>query len=171
MKNGFYFLAILFWINVQAAPSVNEVRALFKKAVIEKQSCAQLIEILDGYNENNHPLFAGYKACATMVMAKHVWNPASKYSYFTSGRQLLEKSIASDPRNAELIFLRFGIQTNLPSFLNYRKDINTDKAFLISSAPYLSDPDLKAAIISYLLKSSYMNANEKKSFSLKLQTL
>jgi hypothetical protein len=169
MKRLLLFSMIFISLVTHAAPSVAHVRELFKKAIVEKESCMQLLQLLKDYTENNHPLFAGYKGCATMVMAKHVFNPASKYSYFSSGKQLLEKAIAADPANTELIFLRFGIQTNIPRFLNYKMDISKDKAVLIKMTPYVKDEDLKANIISVLKNSAYVNAGEKQLISLNMK--
>lgn len=114
-------------------PSIEEVRSLYRQAVKEEKECKELIDLLAPYNENNDPLLLGYKAGATMLMAKHALSPFSKLSYFKKGRKLLQKAIDADKENIELRFLRFGIQTNAPSFLGYKDSIEEDKLFLIRS--------------------------------------
>ena len=37
-----------------------------------------------------------------MMMAKHVFNPFSKLSYFKKGKQMLENAIETDGQNLEL---------------------------------------------------------------------
>ncbi len=71
-------------------PSIDEIRSLYEKAVTDESACNKLIEILSPYNEKNNPLYAGYKASAIMMMAKHVFNPFSKMSYFKKGKRILE---------------------------------------------------------------------------------
>jgi len=141
-------------------PSINMVRTLFQKAPTEENSCKELIRVLGSYNEKNNPLFSGYKACGTMMMAKYVFNPFSKLSYFKKGKNLLEKAILADATNIELRFLRFSVQTNIPSFLGYDDDIENDKKFLILSLSAVKDQTLKAMIISYFKKCGCLTNNE-----------
>lgn len=155
---GFLFLGIPCFAT---APSIREVRSLYQQAVKEEKECKELIKLLAPYNENNDPLLLGYKAGATMLMAKYIMNPFSKLSYFKKGKKLLQKAIDADNENIELRFLRFGIQTNAPAFLDYKDAIGDDKLFLIKSIPRLHDQQLKQLIVSYLSSSDYVTLKEK----------
>jgi hypothetical protein len=160
---GLLLLAKVTFANV---PSINEVRSLYEKAVTDESACNKLIEILSPYNENNNPLYAGYKASAIMMMAKHVFNPFSKMSYFKRGKLILETAIKADENNVELRFLRFNAQTHIPSFLGYDGNIETDKKFLMNSFPAIQDAQLKEFLLAYLMKSSYITADKKQKLQL-----
>lgn len=150
------FLYTLFFISANwfaKIPAINEVRVLFKQAVNDKNACTKLIGLLKPYNETDQPLLAGYKACATMVMAKYTINPFSRFNYFKTGKKLLEGSIAADPKNIELRFMRYSVQTNAPSFLNYTQNVADDKLFLQRNVVTLTDLSLKNTILSYLKKT------------------
>jgi hypothetical protein len=162
-KLAFILLLVLSTNSFATTPSLDEVRLLYQKAVTEKASCQKLTGVLQAYNERNNPLLGGYRACATMVMAKHVINPFSKLSYFSKGKQLLEKTIEADAKNVELRFLRFAVQTNLPSFLGYKDHIQKDKAFLIKSIVHINDLELKQQVVAYLKSSDYVTAPEKQN--------
>ncbi|MBX9850354.1 MAG: hypothetical protein K2X86_01190 [Cytophagaceae bacterium] len=142
------------------SPSLSEVRTLYEKAATEEASCVKLIELLASCGEKEY-LLCGYKAGATMMMANYVTNPFSKLSYFNTGKDMLEKAITSDDKNVELRFLRFGVQSNAPSFLGYIDHLETDKKFLLETVQTLTDLDLKKNIISFLKKSDRLNALEK----------
>lgn len=142
-------------------PSVTEVRNLYQKAALESKSCTKIITLLDSYTEKNNALLAGYKACATMIMANYVSNPYSKLSNFREGKNLLEKCIKTDNENIELRFLRFSVQSKAPSFLGYNSSIKSDKKFLINSIHNLNDSDLKELIISFLKNSEHLTPAEK----------
>ncbi len=100
------FVGLLFFAQTTFAniPSIGEIRSLYEKAVNDESACSKLVEILSPYNENNNPLYAGYKASAIMMMAKHVLNPFSKMSYFKKGKRILENAIKADEKNIELRF-------------------------------------------------------------------
>lgn len=148
-----------------AIPLISEVRSLYQKAATDENSCNELIKILSPYNEENNPLYLGYKASGTMMMAKHAFNPFTKLSYFNRGKRMLEKAIEADEKNIELRFLRFAAQTHIPSFLGYHDRIATDKVFLLKSLPLLTDKALKEIVVSYLKKSDYLSDNEKQNIT------
>ena len=129
---------------------VENIRMLFHKAQSSEKACLELIDRLEPYNESNNVLFMGYRACAVMLMAKHVFNPFGKLSYFKKGKEMLERAIKPDLDNVELRFLRYTIQTNVPFFLNYNQYKEIDRLFLVNSLINLHDQKLKRIITSYL---------------------
>ena len=162
------FVGLLFFAKTIFAntPSIVEVRSLYEKAVNDESACNKLVEILSPYNETNNPLYAGYKASAIMMMAKHVFNPFSKMSYFKKGKGILEKAIKADENNIELRFLRFNAQTHMPSFLGYDGDIKKDKEFLETFFSSIKDVELKVYMLPYLKKSDYITADKKQQLQL-----
>lgn len=162
MKLLLVVLCLLLGQCIAITPGIAEVRQLYARSVSDEKSCVELIARLESFNENNHPLYAGYRAAATMVMAKHVFNPFSKFSYFKKGRNLLEKAISKSKGDIELRFLRFSIQTHLPGFLDYNDDIGIDKAFIMKGFPALADLALRQNIASFLKNSDEVTAAEKK---------
>ncbi len=131
-------------------PQIEDVRLMFHQAGSSQKVCEELIELLKPYDELNNPLLLGYRAGATMLTAKHLFNPFSKLSYFKDGKQMLERAIQANQKNVELRFLRYTVQTNVPSFLNYSSSKEKDRIFLLESLPDISDSRLKSIIISYL---------------------
>ena len=130
--------------------SLNEVRHLYKEAAIDHDACTKLISELTRKNNLTASIQLGYKGSAIMMKAKYGFNPFSKLSNFISGKKMLEKSIAIDPSNAELRYLRFTIQNNAPSFLGYKSDITTDKNFLVAALSGMKDVVLKQMIETYI---------------------
>ena len=146
-------------------PSISEVRWLYQKAATEEPYCQKLLHLLQPFNEKNNPLLAGYKASAHMMMANYVVNPFTKLSYFSKGKKLLEKAIEASKANVELRFLRFAVQSNIPAFLGYSSNRQTDKGFLIQSVPQLKDVLLKQMIVAYLNTPGLITENEKESLT------
>lgn len=140
--------------SLASDPSVSDIRLKFHSATSSEKLCKELIKLLSPYNETNNPLLLGYRAGATMLMAKHVINPFSKLSHFKKGKTMLEKAIRADNNNVELRFLRYSIQTNVPSFLGYSGQLGKDELFLRKSLPAVKDQTLKKIISSYLKQQS-----------------
>ena len=86
-------------------------------------------------------------------MAKHVFNPISKLSYFKSGKGDLDKSIRQSPADPELRFLRHAIQVSAPSCLGYNAERKADRSFLMSSlrSGKIKDKQLQNSIVKFLM--------------------
>ena len=140
-------------------PSINEIRNLYEKSLKNEDDCQKLIDILEPYKKD--PLYLGYIGCATMMMAKHAFNPFSKLSYFKKGRIMLEDAIKTDDKNFELRFLRFIAQTNMPPFLGYNNSIEKDKKFILDSFSQINDTSLERYMLPALQKSKDLTQLEK----------
>ena len=143
-------IVLCFLLFGHPAPSLDRVRGLYEHCMISEDSCKTLLGLLKNYDERNGPLLAGYRAGATMVMAKYVFSPWTKWKFFCQGRDLLERSIVADSLDIELIFIRYSIQQNCPWFLHYRQSAEKDKKFIETNLERINDPAMKASIRSYL---------------------
>lgn len=127
-------------------PTLNEVRDLYRQSAKSEKTCMHMIEVLKNFDESNHPLFAGYRASAVMMMAQYTSNPFQKWSYFSRGKKLLEKAIAKSPQNIELRCLRFAVQANVPEVAGYKGDLERDKRFIIKNYAQVQEPALRKNI-------------------------
>lgn len=130
-----------------AQEDVVALRNTFYKVAEKNVSAATL---LDKAAKMPTALAQGYKGIAYLMMARQAWNPVSKWSYFNKGKHTLEKAIKADPNNTELRYLRFSVQTNLPSFLRYSGNIEEDEQFIRTHLQQLQDDDLKMRVQAYL---------------------
>ncbi|AYD47831.1 hypothetical protein [Arachidicoccus soli] len=143
-------------------PSLPELRILYEQAPTQENSCKELLHILKPYDTESAPLMAGYRACAQMIMSKYVFNPFSKWSYFSKGKSALSAAISVNSNIVELRFLRFTVQNSAPFFLGYHDNLDEDKIFLLNSIQNLKDMYLKDWIIRFLKHSKFVTINEKK---------
>jgi hypothetical protein len=127
----------------------GQVRQWYDQASSNEDMAEKLISYTDAHLKEN-PVFAGYNGAARMVMAKHKFNPMSKWETFSKGKKILENAIAKNPDNVELIFLRLTIQENIPAFLGYSDQISADRLFLKNMLQQMADKDLQTRISRYL---------------------
>jgi uncharacterized protein YehS (DUF1456 family) len=130
-------------------PYLIQLRQIYAKAPSKETDCKQMLKMLEKVNDQQ-PLLYGYKGCATMIMAKHSFNPMNKLSYFKRGKNMLEHAISKDSNNIELRYLRLSIQLNAPAFLGYKSRISKDKKLIKESINNLVDKHLVAMIQSVI---------------------
>ncbi|HEY0772227.1 MAG TPA: hypothetical protein VGD31_18025 [Sphingobacteriaceae bacterium] len=155
---------MFFIISSAQAADVAELRKLYYRANDSRKVADEFFEVMKGIKNTSEPILLGYKAMAHLMQAKFQFNPYSKMSNFTKGKDLLNIAINKDPGNIELRFMRFCAQANAPGFLGYKTHINEDKAIVLKKWKKCTDKDLKARIKNYMLTSTYFNIYETSSF-------
>lgn len=146
-------------INVEAI-SIPDARKAYDEAVYKASAGKTFLAQAEKLNPTE-PLIMGYVGAVKMIMAKHYINPWSKLNSFNQGKELLEKALTLQPEVIELVFLRFSIQSNSPTFLQYNQHLSKDKTFLLNNVASLKDKTLKDKIINYLLTSEALSPAEK----------
>ena len=94
-------------------------------------------------NHQSESIYKAYLGAYETIWANHAWNPMSKLNTFNQGKSKIEKAVLSSPENIEIKFLRYSIQRNAPKFLNYSKDLETDKNFILKNQHLVKDESLK----------------------------
>jgi hypothetical protein len=156
------FSAVLFILMpLYSTFNVLEIRDLFHKAIQEEEIAKRLDKILSEFQLQT-PIKLGFQGANKMILAKHAFSPSLKYSYFMTGKELLEEAIRKDSQNIELHYLRYTIQLSTPSFLGYKKNIGNDREFLLDRIKTEVDKDLKNRIITFLVLKGNLNDSERR---------
>jgi hypothetical protein len=142
-------------------PSKSELRTLYYQAVSSKTAADKLQKSLLTVDDNSLQLLICYKGAAEMMQAKYILSPVTKFRKFKRGKNFIESAIANEPENLEMRFLRYTIQTNLPSFLGYNNQISADKRMLLEKLNEIHDKHLQQLVVNYLLASKYTTQNER----------
>ena len=136
-----------------------DLRQRFEEAAFKQNICSQLITDLEKIYTTNQ-IYKGYLGVTKIMMANHQDNIFTKWKYFRDGKKLLEESIAKEPNNIELRFLRLGIQLNVPSYIGYKSHIIIDKQFIVDSYKKIHDDHLKITIQRVLKEDKIMTQND-----------
>jgi hypothetical protein len=80
----------------------------------------------------NNALHLGYRGAATAMNAANLNGVQHKFNAFSQGKSDIERAIKLDPNSHELRFLRFAIQSEIPSFLGYSGHIKGDVNWILS---------------------------------------
>jgi hypothetical protein len=147
-------------LNVLSDTDIIKVRTQYYLAIENEKEAKNLESLLSGIHPKSTTL-VGYEGASKMLLAKHAFLPTQKFSYFNKGKQILEESIAKEPQNIELIFLRYGIQTTCPSFLKYNQNLERDRKMLIAEVKAIKDRDLKNRILTFLITKSNLSDAER----------
>jgi tetratricopeptide (TPR) repeat protein len=114
------------------------------------------------------PVYRAYEGACEAILAKYMWSPYSKLAQVNKAKDLFRKAIEAAPDNAEIRFLRFSVQHNLPDFLRNESDFQADKKFLLRTFEQnqtdLLSPYLIQQITTFLTQSGRYKPEERKIF-------
>ena len=117
-------------------------------------------------NRNNTQ--QAYFGVATAMYAELVSNPADKLSYFSRGKEMLEKAIASDYWNEELRFLRYSVQDKAPWMLSYHDKLDEDSYYIYQALLNGKINKTKAywkIVIQFMIQSENISSDLKSKYS------
>ena len=159
------FILLLFLVTTYpvfaSVVDVVQLRQLYYKAHESDEFCDRFCEQAGTISERSEPIFLCYKAMASFMRCRRVFNPYSKFSSFKDGKKLLEYAIKNDPDNVEIRFLRFCVQSQAPRLLSYNDNLKEDKAVVLGCWKKLADNDLKEKIRSYMLRYGNCSVQER----------
>ncbi len=127
---------------------LERIRTNYKQAVSDKKLCLAMIRELSVSPQNS--LRMGYLGAFQMIWATHVSNPFLKLRTFNRGKKKIDEAVIADPSNTEVRLIRLSVQTNSPSFLGYRTNIEEDKKIIQANYKNITSTilrDLMASLI------------------------
>lgn len=74
----------------------------------------------------DHPIILAYNNTAQLMLLDYWYNPIKKYTLFKTHTKKLDSIIKQNPTNIELRLLRYTVQKNAPSFLQYNTHLDED---------------------------------------------
>ena len=144
---------------------VEEVRNTFPKITSIDQA-NYFIEIL----ENNETVEAkSYTAVMFFMKSKLVKFPITKYKYFKKGKKQLDSLINNNKNNVEIRYLRFLLQSEMPKFLGYHKNIEDDYLLIINGLEASNlKRDFKIKILNNMFLVSDLSSEKSEKIKQKL---
>ncbi|MBK6729586.1 MAG: hypothetical protein IPG60_01040 [Bacteroidetes bacterium] len=128
--------------------SLDDIRRNYQLAVDDKSICRSMIDQLGENTQDNVQL--AYRGAFQTIWANHTYNPVSKFNTFNAGKDNIEKAVTLSPNNVEIIFIRYSIQKNIPSFLGYKSNMQSDRKFLQNNLNNISSAELKKMVVAVL---------------------
>ena len=112
--------------------SAANLRRHYEQAAASKEAGERFYGLLHDY-QGQEALVLGYKAASEAIKARDA-SMLNKLTYVQQASRTFEQAVSLAPASAEVRFLRFSVESNLPPFLGLSKHVEEDKAFLLEAA-------------------------------------
>lgn len=138
------------------------LRRHYQAAATDKAAGEQFYQLLADY-DGPEALVLGYKAAAEAIRARDA-SMFNKLSYVQQAAHTFEQAVTLAPDNAEIRFLRFSIESNLPPFLGLSTHMDDDRARLLQAALAYPGAGLDAeaftTVRSFLIDRGHVSEEE-----------
>ncbi|MFD2717705.1 hypothetical protein ACFST9_03195 [Hymenobacter monticola] len=108
------------------------LRRHYEQAASDKAAGEKFYNLLADYKDRDGLVLA-YKGAAEAIRARDA-SMFNKLTYVQDAARTFEQAVSIDPRNPEIRFLRFSVESNLPAFLGLSKHVDEDKELLLNAA-------------------------------------
>jgi hypothetical protein len=149
-------------LGMAQSPDVQIWRNLYRQALDAEGASAMSLALANHLQEQPEDVMAqGFYATAMLMTAQHAWNPLEKLELFQSWKPRLERAIEQAPKesNADLLFLRIGVQAHVPALLDYRDDMASDRLLVeqaMREGYWSIDPEHERFVSEFL---TYLETN------------
>lgn len=138
------------------------LRKLYKEASENEKKLKEFEQAIHQENISEAVRYA-YQGALQALKGKYSFLPAMKLNFFWEASSYLQKALAQEPENVEIIFLRFTVECGVPSLMSYALHLQEDRKKIIELLPESNlEDDFKKAIAEYLIKSGKCTFAEKK---------
>ncbi len=138
----------------------KEIRKKYFEAIGNERKIERLLKKLQDL-ENPSALLLAYLAACESMMAQFSWNPYTKLAQVNKSFDFFEKAIKEDSQNAEIRFLRFSVQHNVPDFLRKNREFEEDKDILVENFDTANfDTEFREFVVNYLKELKRFEAKE-----------
>ncbi|MCB2377826.1 hypothetical protein LGH70_09555 [Hymenobacter sp. BT635] len=110
---------------------LSALRRHYEQAAADKSAGEKFYKLMADYNDKD-AVILGYKGAAEAIRARDA-SMFNKLSYVQAASRTFDQAVALDPNNAEVRFLRFSVETNLPSFLGLSQHVDDDRQLLVQT--------------------------------------
>ncbi len=142
MVIGLMLASVMTW-----SQQMDEIRKQFH-TIDNEESLKAFIELSSGVDDKKA---SPYIEAAHMRQAIYTNNPFKKMKFFSKGKNKLEQYINQNPFDIEARYVRALVQSEVPVFLKYNEQLNSDTTYILdniddSSLPSYYKEMLKQAI-------------------------
>jgi hypothetical protein len=153
---------LLTFVLIFSIPSsdLNKIRVEFKDASKNRANAEAFYELVQSKVYTDDAVYTAYDGASEVILSKYLDSNMEKLKFFKHGSEKIENAITEDGTNVEIRFVRLVIQVNSPAFLNYDKNIDEDKDYLLNHYSECSK-SVKKMISEYASLSDSFSIEEK----------
>lgn len=124
--------------------------------------------------ENPSAKILAYQAALEAIMTKTTWNIFKKISFLNLSEGSFDRALKLAPNDIEIRFMRLAVQFEIPEYLGFSDDMESDKNFLLINIESFNSQNIPAPlmeqIIGFMHRCDMFTSEELEKLKLTLTT-
>lgn len=146
-------------LNAQGMPK-EQLRDRFLQATMRRSALDSFMATIE-----KSPAMTAYEECyldiCNALQIQYLDGMWAKYKMLDRSRDHINRAVAKCPHDAEIRFIRFMLEHNIPGFLGMSTHIRDDLRMIFSQGDFLNDnPELKKMAMDFILASKRCTAEQ-----------
>lgn len=158
MKRGFIILVLLIISSTAFSnPSKNSLAELRTEYLTALSNYLNAPKVYESFLqvENPNGKILAYQGALEAIMTKTTWNIFKKMSYLNMSESSFQKAIEIAPGDIEIRFMRLAVQFEIPEYLGFSKDMESDKDFILKNMKSLHSENIPPALMNQIIGFMY----------------
>lgn len=113
-----------------------------------------------------------YQGALEAIMTKTTWNIFKKMSYLNKSEESFKRAVKLAPNDIEIRFMRLAVQYEIPEYLGYSRDMESDRKFIVQNIASFKAQSIPIAlrqqIVGFMFRSMLFTPSEIEKFKLTL---
>jgi hypothetical protein len=155
MKKQIYLILLLVLPFIGNSQTIDkeQLRSYFLESIQRKSALDSFLTLMDK-KQNLSTYEECYLGICQAIKIQYMSGMWSKYKMLDKSRDNIHKAVCRAPQDAEIRFIRFMLEHNIPAFLGMSGDIHSDLTFIFDHPAFLDEsPDLKRMAMDYMITS------------------
>lgn len=129
------FLLSIFLYSSVAAESKAEFKILRDQYVKALKNHNLAKEVHEEFRKLNDPSakILAYRGALEAILTRTTWNFFKKLDYLRDSEKTFDMAVAKAPQSVEVRFMRMAVQYEIPRYLGFSSDLDTDKNFILDN--------------------------------------
>lgn len=132
VKKLFLLTSFIIFLQLVSAQNKNigELREYYLKALHNCEFAPEVYGIFQKVADPS-PQVLAYRGALEAIMTKTTWNVFKKLGYLRESEASFTEAIKRAPENLEIRFMRMAVQYEIPEYLGYSDDMETDRKYIV----------------------------------------
>ncbi|MBL4708282.1 MAG: hypothetical protein JKY48_07580 [Flavobacteriales bacterium] len=105
--------------------------------------------------ENPSGKTLAYKGAIEAIMTKITWNIFKKMYFLRESEKSFKQAVQKNPNDVEVRFMRMAVQFEIPAYLGFSEEIDTDKDFIVKHIHEFNVKNFPSDILDQILQFMY----------------
>jgi len=146
----FYFCFLLVHTVFAIPENLEDLRARYMIALHNHEKVEEVYKFFLTVEEPSAKAMA-YKGALEAIMTKTTWNIFKKMSFLRDSEASFNQAIQKSPNDVEIRFMRLAVQHEIPEYVGFSKDMETDRKFIVNHIEEFNVSTLPQQTLSEIL--------------------